>query len=308
MADQINIQAVPAEEPVAVAGHTKSNALEFTIPTDVFQTIPPALEPTRTVFLRFIALSRDNQPSVHEAPEFAIGVLGQEPSLVTSTSQDVVIRDPDGNAVGSASCVPLDDDIFLITISKLVNVDGWSIEIRNHDSQLLSFQGFRSSSAKATLQPRMKLAETEITLGSSDVREIEVRNLGTSDLSFTDLVGRPVPGASDVILDSRPESLKPHGVGKLTFRCGRLTPSLNVQKSTVVIGCNDQDREHRKLELELHPPPPPPPPPEMMPCRRCDCRDFKGPGGPGHNCKREGCGHSWFLHFDPQDAPIPTFP
>src|SRR5262249_43058284 len=138
------------------------------------------------------------------------------------------ILDHDGCRVGSASCFRQeDDDIFLITISELVqDAEGWSIQIRNNDSRSLRFLAFRSSSERGTLQPRMALGQTEIRLYSRSRHEIEVRNWGTADLIFTDRVGQSMPGTDLVKLTGRPESLKPHCVGELILQTGDITGRL----------------------------------------------------------------------------------
>jgi len=206
----MSLQVIPEEGPVTIGGQQTSQLF------DVF--VPPG---EKTVFLRFIALFRDNEPLGGEAPTFQIRVGTGVVTPVGPNSAGVDIPDGNGNVVGSITCERLPNDISLLTISDIVENSGpWKMRIRNNDPESLRFLGFTSQHVEKTLQPWMVMLEPDqlengvalmpdlltpeelasdgrgydvpyffIPTGREQRRKISIQNWGTAPLTFFESLG-----------------------------------------------------------------------------------------------------------------------
>jgi len=227
--------------PLPIAGQQTSQLFDINMPAG-----------EETFFLSFIALFRDNEPLGGEAPTFQIRAGRGVITSVGPNSAGVDIPDGDESVVGTVTCKRLPNDVFLLTISEIVENSGpWRIRIRNNDSESLRFLGFSSTQAENTLQPWLVVGGPgERRAGESFFRlaegsqSIEIRNLGTAPL---DLFEDPGPLGEDpsVILTEKPTRVELHGKDKLTFKCddraiGRILHFLR---------CNDMIKDHTQVDL-----------------------------------------------------------
>ena len=260
--------------PLPLAGGETSPLFEFFVSGEA-----------QKIFIRVIALFRDNEPLGGEAPTFQIRAgIGGVITSVGPDSGEVSIPRGDGTRAGRAECQREPNDIFLITISDVVENSGpWMLRIRNNDPEPLRFLGFSSDRERDTLQPWMRLGDPKPSFISSHFEFFgeytlsqEVRNWGTKPLIFRDELG-PIGGRdSDFILRKLPGTVEPHHVDVITVEA---TQADTRSETTHQFSCNDTIEAHAKLSLEISPPTPvtpPPPPPEFF-CRRgCGCDTFVG--------------------------------
>jgi hypothetical protein len=283
-------------DPLPLAGQETSPLFEFFVPKEGGE-----------VFIRVIALFRDEEPLGGEAPTFQIragrGVL----TSIGPDSEEVSIPGGDGNPVGSLRCQREPNDIFLITIADIVENSGdWKLRIRNNDPESLRFFGFSAPRERDTRQPWMRLGDPNTQFISSHlefvgrtIQPIEVRNWGTAPLIFDDEPGPIGDPDFGLNLKSLPEGrrLDPHQVGVITFETTQVERGAEI---THQLRCNDTIEVHAKLSLEISRPRPvahPPPPPPDTFCREgCGCEEFLGPPTAAV-CARDICRHSRASHM-----------
>jgi hypothetical protein len=246
----MGFEALPQSGPVTVESQETSPLFKFEVPIEAQAT-----------FLRVIALWRDNEVLGGKAPTFEIKAGGGVFALVGPNSGPVSILDrTERTAVGSVVCQRLPDDIFLLTISDLVENSGpWMIRITNNDAESLSFLGFSSHHEEETLQPWMVLGDPNPLIdaglfkfvGRSAGRDIPVRNWGTAPLTIRETLGTPLGGEdSPVVLTERPNSVAPHRVDHLTIEAGEST---FIRELPHLLLCNDKVDAHRQLLIHVEP-------------------------------------------------------
>ena len=292
----MGFETVPASGPILVSGQQTSPIFEFFVP-----------EEAPRMFLRVVALFRDGEPLGGDAPVFQIKAGIGEFTPVNSGSQDArSIVNGAGEEVARARCQRLPRDIFLLTLTNLVENSGpWKLRIKNLDDVPLRFLLFASHHEEDTKQPWLVVggsnasaAGEPVPFGASAVsREIEVRNWGTAPLTFQEVPGPPWGGdRSPIFLESRPESVAPHDVAHLVTRSGDIRASANLVH---ILRCNDTMESHKRLAFTVsaptpRPDPPPPPPPSVF-CREGDggLHDVPSQGSEGP-CRT--CGHGVGSH------------
>jgi hypothetical protein len=241
-------QTLPSSGPLLLARQETSPLFEFFVPNEA-----------EKVFIRMIALFRDNEPLGGEAPTFQIRAGSGMITSVGPDSGEVSVPHPSGvgNSVGKLRCQREPKDIYLITISDIVENSGpWKLRIRNNDAEPLRFVGFNSHRERDTLQPWMRLGNPNTSFISylefqakRSIRTIEVRNWGTAPLTFADEPG-PIGGRdSDFILKSRPARVDPHQVDGITIEAQSDTRT----DFTHQFSCNDTIEGHANLSLAIRP-------------------------------------------------------
>jgi hypothetical protein len=291
----VQFRAIPESGPITLAAQQTSPLFELFVPDEAEQ-----------MFLRAVALSRDNDPLGGDAPTFQIRAARGVLVSVGPDSGVVTIPDNAGNAVGSVRCQRLPDDVFLLTISDVVENSGpWVFRIKNNDPETLRFLAFSSHHEAATRQPWTVLGDPNAAFGRAVLRfsgdqsaSIPVRNWGTAPLVIDEALGTPLGAAdSPVFLTARPDNVPLHGLAELTTETRGVGASRQLDH---VLLCNDTIEANRRLALRVEAPgpigPPGPPVPVDPPstfCRRgCGCQEFLPSGGPGGRCARGICGHS----------------
>jgi hypothetical protein len=169
--------------PVPLAGQQPSQLFDLVRKRDEGQ-----------MFVRLVALFRDNDPLEGKAPTLQIKAgTGTILTSVEANASWVSVRDADDNVVGSATCQRLKNDIFLLTISDMAENSGpWRLRIQNNDAEALRFLGFTAPDPDDTRQPWMVLGGADnggpvfgLSNQGSRLRDIEVRNLGTEPLRYS---------------------------------------------------------------------------------------------------------------------------
>jgi hypothetical protein len=245
----MGFEALPQSGPVTVDSQESSPLFKFEVPVEA-----------QTTFLRVIALWRDNEVLGGKAPTFEIKAGGGVFASVGPNSDPVSILDRERTSVGSVLCRRLPDDIFLLTISDLVeNTAGWMIRITNDDAESLRFLGFSSHHEEETLQPWMVLGDPNPLIdrdllkfvGGSPRRDIPIRNWGTAPLTIRETLGTPLGGEdSPVVLIERPDTVAPHRVDHLTIEAGESTFTRELPH---LLLCNDRVDAHRQLLIHVEP-------------------------------------------------------
>jgi hypothetical protein len=240
-------QVLPEAGPVTIGSQQTSQIFEFFVPDEAEQ-----------MFLRYIALFQDNDPLGGEAPTFQIRAGTGVFTSVGPASGSVSIPNGAGQTVGSVSCVRKDLDIFLLTISDPVENSGpWKIRIRNNDPESLRFFGFSSQHEDETLQPWMVLGNSKDVLSSGGFfemrnegessRDIEIRNWGTTQLRFNEVLG-PLKEDASLSLTTLPATIDPHQLKQLTIQC----TVENASPSAVhFLNCNDTNKDHTRLAISV---------------------------------------------------------
>ncbi|MCX4966923.1 hypothetical protein OHA98_19225 [Streptomyces sp. NBC_00654] len=233
------IQIFPSDEPLTLAPGQTGPLVDFEVP----------IEPV-PMFLRVIALWTDNTPLNGAAPTFGIK-LGQ--GLITTVDADgteVGIPGPKGG--GTASCQPLHDDIYLLTVvNHTESRTSWQLRIKNKADRTLRFTWVNSNIKDDTFQPWMALEDQLSITGASPVGFVVVRNQGTGTLTIDDSPGTPVGGQdSPVVLVHRPAEIAPHGVDHLAFSCGEILSRRNLEHT---FRTNDEKSAHTTLQIVADP-------------------------------------------------------
>lgn len=293
-------QQFPTQLPLELQHNQSSSLFEFDVPIEFEE-----------VFLRVIALWRDDDVLGGNAPTFE---LRPRRGLITALSADqdnIEIRSNDGATLGIARCQRLPDDIYLLGVSEIAEGSRpWQLRITNNDPETLRFVWFSSRSETNTLQPWMNIENLEspgmgtvLGIRESVTKQMIVRNWGTAPLVLEDEAGRPLGGeGSPAILVARPQEVPPHGRDTITIGCGRVEATrTKIQHSFT---CNDTVPEHTTLIIEAFPteggggfvP-------EVEPafCRAgCGCMQYSPPPPPdvGGRCQNGRCRHPAAHHFD----------
>ena len=279
--------------PIKLAGQETSPVFEFSVPDEA-----------QEMFLRVVALWRDNEPLGGQAPTFKIRAGRGDFVSVGPDSGDVSISSGTIE-VGSVRCQRHQHDVFLLTVSRLVENSGpWKIRITNNDSETLRFLGFSSHRDQETLQPWLVLGDPSafgsgvLRFVGAQTRSMELRNWGTAPLTFGEAAGAPLGGdGSPVVLVSRPDRVSPHDVGQLKMSTSDV---LAVTRRFVhVLRCNDTFTSHGRLNIDVEPPSTHEPFPESSEffCRRgCGCLEYLPSTPQGGPCERGICGHSAASH------------
>jgi len=276
------------------------------------------------MYLRFIALFRDNRPLRGEAPTFQIQAPGGFFASVGPTSGRVEILGVQDNVVASVTCTRDSNDVFLLAISDIAENSGrtWQMRIRNNDPESLRFLGFASNIADETLQPWLVLPEPDnvengIAVGqelltpqelasggraydvpffrveqnSESKRTIEVRNWGTKRLTFSESLG-PLGENPGFTLEACPAFIDPHGAKELIVSTNA---DLLTDDVVHLLRCNDGVKKHGRLGFKATTnagsyTPPVSPPSESF-CRRgCGCQEYAPTAADGQGAC--SCGHS----------------
>ncbi len=283
-------------EPLEVPGGQTGPLVELFVPVEA-----------KEVYLRVIALWRDNVPLVGAAPTFHLksGRDG-EITAFTADGQEVVVPDDEGKAAAQVTCRRLPADTYLISISDISEDAGpWQLRISNNDSETLRFAWVSADDERDTLQPWMVLEPTGIDPGDGMLtllrdeseRVLLVRNRGTAPLLIKDEPGTPL-GGSPVVLVNRPALIAPHDVDRLTVKCGEVSFHDVFEH---VFESNDPDPAHNTLRFQILPLPAGKdlgPAPGSF-CRLCGrCPEYLSPPThPGGPCRRERCRHTAAVHF-----------
>jgi len=240
-------QVLPESGPVTIDSQQTSRIFEFFVPDEAQQ-----------MFLRYIALFQDNDPLGGDPPTFQIRAGTGVFTSVGPASGSVSILNGRNETVGSVSCVRKDLDIFLLTISDLVENSGpWKIRIRNNDPESLRFFGFSAQDEDETLQPWMVLGNSKDVRSSGgffemrnedgSTKDIEIRNWGTAPLRFNEVLG-PLKEEASLSLTTLPATVDPHQLKLLTIHC----TVENASPSAVhFLNCNDTNKEHTRLAISV---------------------------------------------------------
>lgn len=282
-------------EPLGVPGGRTGPLMELFIPAEANE-----------MFLRVIALWRDNTPLVGAAPTFHLK-SGREGEIteVNADGEEVLIPDDEGKTAAHATCRRLPADTYLLTLSDLADSAGpWYLRIRNNDSETLRFTWVSATEEDDTLQPRMVLEPTGtdpgdgvLSLRSGETeRVVRVSNCGTAPLIIDDEPGTTL-GGSPAVLSSRPARIAPHEVDHLTISCGEVS---FYEEYEHVFYSNDPDPAHNTLRFQTLPVSGS----DLGPlpgsfCRLCGrCPEYLPPARPGGRCQRDRCRHAAAVHFE----------
>lgn len=289
-------QLLPQTEPLELGGGATGPPLPFAVP----------IEATR-MFIRVIALWRDNRPLVGRAPTFELKFGRDGPLTAVDVGTDKVeIRGTEGDVAALAEVGRLPADSYLITLSGLEENPGpWHLRITNNDAETLRFACVASYREEETLQPWMTLERATtsqdglpVLHGENHETAIMVRNSGTAPLIIHDPPGtRLGSDRSPVVLLRRPASIAPHYTDELVVECGQFS---FVDRFSHTFDTNDMDRAHTTLLFEVLPRSAQHVSADDEPafCRACGrCPDYVPPprdaGGPCGTC-----GHRGAQHFD----------
>jgi hypothetical protein len=286
----MGFETLPRTGPVRLVKGQASAPMEFFVAAGVEQT-----------FLRFTAVSRDNDPLGGEEPTFQIRAGTGRMTSVVSTAGAVPIRDAAGNQLGSVTCELLPEDMFLLTLTKPAeNSEPWKLRIWNNDSEPLNFLGFGSQHAEQTVQPWLVLSNANAHIASRETglapHAIQIRNWGTGPLTLRDPPGTPLGReGSPIMLVSRPARVDPHRVGELMLGVSQVFSRTVVEH---VLRSNDTVDTHGRISIVVDAPSRVPvfpvQPPSHMFCRTgCGCREYiPPPHQVGGACDRSSCRHS----------------
>ncbi|GHF60639.1 hypothetical protein [Streptomyces thermodiastaticus] len=288
-------QLLPQTEPLELRGGAVGPLVPFTVPIEA-----------TGMFLRVIALWRDNLPLVGRAPTFELksGCDGRL-TAVDAGRGKIEIPGADGEIAALAEVDRLPGDSYLIALAGLEERTGpWHLRITNNDAETLRFTCVASYSEEMTRQPWMALeCATAVHDGllalHSDTPEtaIKVRNLGTAPLIINDPPGsRLGSDGSPVVLLRRPAPIAPHHADELVVECGQVHYT---DRFSHTFDTNDVHRPHttllfevlpRSLRYDMHE--------EWAFCRACGrCPDYVAPPvGVGGPCA--ACGHRAAHHSD----------
>ncbi|MGW7647117.1 hypothetical protein [Streptomyces bobili] len=289
-------QLLPEREPIEIRGGTTGPLFPFVVP----------LEATE-MFIRVIALWRDNRPLVGRAPTFELksGRDGQLTAVDARTGK-VEIHESEGDIAALAEVQRLPLDSYLITLSGLEENPGpWHLRITNNDAETLRFAWVSSYREEETLQPWMAMERATTSQdsllalhGENPETVIPVLNLGPGRLIINDPPGTRLGSEqSPVILRRRPASIAPHDTDELVVECGHVCFA---DRFSHTFDTNDMNRARTTLSFEVLPRCSAHDSLDDEPafCRTCGrCPDYAAPpldvGGP---C--ETCGHRGAQHFD----------
>ncbi|MGG7569213.1 hypothetical protein [Streptomyces sirii] len=289
-------QLLPEREPIEIRGGATGPLVPFVVP----------LEATE-MFIRVIALWRDNRPLVGRAPTFELksGRDGQLTAVDAGTGK-VEIREIKGDIAALTEVQRLPLDSYLITLSGLEENPGpWHLRITNNDAETLRFAWVSSYREEETFQPWMALERATTSQdgllalhGENPETVITVRNWGTAPLIINDPPGTRLGSEqSPVVLRRRPASIAPHDTDELVVECGQVCFA---DRFSHTFDTNDMNRARTTLSFEVLPRSSAHDSLDDGPafCRACGrCPDYVPPpldvGGP---C--ETCGHRGAQHFD----------
>ncbi len=290
-------QLFPNTEPLEIAGGRTGPLSEFFVPLGAEQ-----------MFLRVVALWRDNTALVGQAPTFQFK-SGPDAGLTTveADGATVEVRGGKDDVVAIASCQRTVADTYLVSLLNLAEDAGpWQMRIRNNESETLRFAWVSSRWEENTLQPWMMLDHVSDSDGNplplvagEDEVFVTVRNCGTAPLILSDEPGVRLGASSPVALVSRPAQVPIHGVDRIAIRCGEV-PFRGEHEH--VFDTNDRVLAHNTLRFQTFPVHGGPgylaPEPGLF-CRSCArCPQYLPPSQTtAGRCRREGCGHPAALHF-----------
>lgn len=289
-------QLLPEREPIEIRGAATGPLVPFVVPVEATE-----------MFIRVIALWRDNRPLAGRAPtfEFKSGRDGQLTAVDAGTGK-VEIRDIKGDIAAWAEVQRLPLDSCLITLSGLEENPGpWHLRVTNNDPETLRFVWASSYREEETLQPWMTLEPATTSQdgllalhGENPETVITVRNSGTAPLTINDPPGTRLGSEqSPVVLRRRPVSIAPHDTDELVVECEQV---YFADRFSHTFDTNDMDRARTTLSFEVLPRSSAHDSLDDEPafCRACGrCPDYVplslDVGGP---CKT--CGHRGVQHFD----------
>ncbi|MEE1739756.1 hypothetical protein PUR49_25075 [Streptomyces sp. BE147] len=287
---------MPETEPLELRGDATGPPLPFGVPIEATE-----------MFIRVIALWRDNRPLVGHDPTFELksGRDGLLTALDARTGK-VEVCQTEGDVAALAEVRRLPADSYLITLSGLEENPGpWHLRITNNDAETLRFACVASYREEETSQPWMALDRATTSQdglpalhGEDSETAITVRNLGPAPLILHDPPGtRLGSDRSPVVLRRRPASIAPHDTDELVVACGQVPFA---DRFSHTFDTNDMNRAHTTLLFEVLPRSARHDSPDGEPayCRACGrCPAYVPPplavGGP---C--ETCGHRGAEHFD----------
>ncbi|MGW7647118.1 hypothetical protein [Streptomyces bobili] len=234
------IQIFPHDEPLTLVPGQTGPLIEFDVPIE-----------QQPMFLRVIALWTDNTPLRGAAPTFEIK-LGERGRITAVAADDTQVSIPGPEEGGTASCRPLPDGIYLLTvINHSESRTTWKLRITNNADQTLRFVWVNSNITDDTFQPWMALDDQLSITSRSPVSFVVARNWGPGTLTIEDSPGTPVGGQdSPVVLLHRPAEIAPHGVDHLAFSCGDVLSRRELEHT---FKTNDDKADHTTLRILADP-------------------------------------------------------
>lgn len=214
------------------------------------------------MFLRAVALWTDNTPPPRPDPIFQLRAPGGIFTDVRADGTAVVVTGEEEQS-GTATCVPEDGGIFLVTVvidgGIFAPVNPWHIRIVNNAGRDLRFVTVSAVNEPATRQPWIVIGDppTDIAPASatmdfdepSDGEYLKVSNWGTGDLTLLDEIGQPVGGGdSPFVLVHRPAVVVPHGVDHMIIRCDAAGVATDV---AFRFESNDDRVEHGLINIRV---------------------------------------------------------
>ncbi|MBB4717110.1 hypothetical protein BJ965_006992 [Streptomyces luteogriseus] len=221
--------------------------------------VPPTAD---SMFLRLITIGPDCEPFGVGAPPIIELRAGTSRIMAVPAAPEEVVFKELGQDVATAHWTREEpQDIFTVEITILESaIRPWRVRFINADPQPLGFVWVTSTSEANTRQPRVSLDGRRFVQGVGAPRSdftLEVANIGTGDLKFSDTADTDVGGG--FILKEVPRRIEPNGCATLKFSAEAAESSQDDVVIPYVIGSNlgdDTERETGTITLVQVGPPP----------------------------------------------------
>ncbi|WP_172652941.1 hypothetical protein [Rhodococcus opacus] len=283
--------------------------------SDIFAfTVPLAFEKT---FVSLVAHFTDNDTLGGTAPTVFIRAGLDDPTPVDEGPLSVDIHGSGGAPVARANLrrSTTDGDTFFVSITHTKSAGPWKLQIRNNESEPLRFNGFIANDEHATKRPWPEfsaLGRLVFDANAVHSRQILVRNVGVSALSFKDKAGdRFGPAGSKIVISKVPDPIPSHHTGIIEMTSEPLAEVATRQTSTFdhLFTIDDALQLDRRVTYLVDPP--------LLPRTRCrendGCREyvrnfdlFPPDFTPDFSCVT--CGHFPEDHGLPPAPPFDPFP
>lgn len=293
----------PPLQPATLAPGATTDFVPFTVP-----------DAGTDMFIRVIALFRDNQPLRGKAPGFELRAGEGGPTPLTVTPEGSPSAVPVVGTVGVspkeaafASCERENNDVYFIHMARVQpRRSPWLLRITNTESQILHFVWFSSATEAQTRRPWMvwgaqtnnfddvgDLQYLTFELSGTITESVPVRNLGSGTLTLTDPPSQPIgPAGSPLLLISRPDSIPPHHVDTVAFGVDPQDADADAEVDVRHVVASNDDVHVPSLLVRVisaHPPP------VLGPhCNIDHCDGYRD--HTSGTCSQPGCGHDLNHH------------